>query len=129
MEFQSAISFGTGFRFASGLYEYRVRTNREIEDRSRYWGTTRLFFSAKDGAFLHFMLPSGQHAGNTVTNWLYALHMGNVFGLPYRIFVCVLGLAIVMVSVTGVVIWLKKRRARARQAVGLASVARAVRAK
>ena len=38
--------------------------------------------------------------------------MGNVFGMPYRIFVCALGLVIVLLSVTGVVIWLKKRRAR-----------------
>jgi uncharacterized iron-regulated membrane protein len=47
-----------------------------------------------------------------VTNWLSALHQGEVFGLPYRIFVCVLGVMVVMLSVTGIVIWLKKRRAR-----------------
>jgi uncharacterized iron-regulated membrane protein len=38
--------------------------------------------------------------------------MANVFGLPYRIFVCILGLVIAMLSVTGVYIWWKKRRAR-----------------
>lgn len=32
--------------------------------------------------------------------------------MPYRIFVCVLGIVIVMLSVTGVYIWLKKRCAR-----------------
>jgi len=32
--------------------------------------------------------------------------------LPYRIFVCGLGLVIVMLSVTGVYIWWKKRQAR-----------------
>jgi uncharacterized iron-regulated membrane protein len=36
--------------------------------------------------------------------------MANVWGLPYKIFVCVLGLVIVMLAVTGVLIWLKKRR-------------------
>lgn len=35
-----------------------------------------------------------------------------VFGLPYRIFVCGLGIAIAMLSVTGVYIWWKKRRLR-----------------
>jgi uncharacterized iron-regulated membrane protein len=39
-----------------------------------------------------------------------ALHMANVWGLPYKIFVCVLGLVIVMLSATGVLIWWKKRR-------------------
>jgi uncharacterized iron-regulated membrane protein len=58
------------------------------------------------------LLPQGQYSGNTLTAWLMALHMANVFGLPYRIFVCLLGLAIVMLAVTGVVIWLKKRRVR-----------------
>ena len=57
-------------------------------------------------------LPTGEHSGNTVTYWLRALHMADVFGLPYRIFVCVLGLIITMLSVTGVYIWWKKRKAR-----------------
>jgi uncharacterized iron-regulated membrane protein len=38
--------------------------------------------------------------------------MADVFGLPYRIFVCVLGLIITMLSVTGVYIWWKKHKAR-----------------
>ncbi len=58
------------------------------------------------------MRPTGEHSGNTVSNWLRALHRADVFGLPYRIFVCVLGLIITMLSVTGVYIWWKKRKAR-----------------
>jgi uncharacterized iron-regulated membrane protein len=38
--------------------------------------------------------------------------MARVFGVPYQIFVFVLGLLITMLSVTGVYIWWKKRRAR-----------------
>ena len=56
----------------------------------------------------------GEHSGNTVSEWLRALHTADVFGLPYRIFVCVLGLIITMLSVTGVYIWWKKRKARIR---------------
>ena len=48
----------------------------------------------------------------TLTTWLVALHMANVFGLPYRILVVVLGLGIVALSVTGVYIWWSKRAAR-----------------
>ena len=92
-----------------GVYRYQVRSDREIQDRR---GTTEVFFDADSGALRLALRPSGQHTGNTVTNWLYALHEANVFGLPYRIFVCVLGLVIVMLSVTGVVIWDRKRRAR-----------------
>ncbi|MGH6852653.1 MAG: PepSY domain-containing protein, partial [Methylocella sp.] len=39
-------------------------------------------------------------------------HMARVFGRPYQIFVCVLGLATTMLPVTGVYIWWKKRSAR-----------------
>lgn len=44
-----------------------------------------------------------------------------VFGLPYRIFVCILGLVITTLSVTGVYIWWRKRIARAKQANCLAA--------
>jgi outer membrane receptor protein involved in Fe transport len=94
-----------------GVYQYQVETNREIDDRPRRY-TTQVFFDANTGALRLALLPSGQYTGNTLSNWLYALHMANVFGLPYRIFVCGLGLVIVMLSMTGVYVWLKKRRSK-----------------
>lgn len=45
-----------------------------------------------------------------------ALHTAMVFGLPMQIFVSVMGLIVVTLSVTGVVIWLKKRQGRQRTA-------------
>ncbi|HPV83742.1 MAG TPA: PepSY-associated TM helix domain-containing protein, partial [Nitrospira sp.] len=95
-----------------GLYQYQVETDREIDDRPRRY-TTQVFFDADSGALKSALLPAGQYAGNTVSNWLYALHMANVFGLPYRIFVCLLGVVIVLLSSTGVYLWWKKRRSRA----------------
>ena len=92
-----------------GLYSYKVRGSRDIQDRR---GNTEVLFDADTGEMRLVLLPTGQYAGNTVTSWLYALHEANVFGMPYRIFVCVLGLAIVLLSVTGVYIWWKKRRAQ-----------------
>jgi uncharacterized iron-regulated membrane protein len=38
-----------------------------------------------------------------------------VFGLPWRVFVCVLGLVIGTLSVTGVWIWWTKRKARGKR--------------
>lgn len=93
----------------SALYRYVVFSDRDIQDK---YGATTVFFDANSGEFRALSLPTGQASGNTVTTWLYALHFGTVFGLPYRIFVSVLGVLVVMVSVTGVYIWLKKRRAR-----------------
>ena len=87
-----------GFSFDSekGLYSYKVRGSRDIQDRR---GNTEILFDADTGELRQLILPSGQYAGNTVTSWLYALHEANVFGMPYRIFVSVLGLAITMLSV------------------------------
>ena len=93
-----------------GVYVYFVRSSRDIQDKR---GRTRVFFDANSGDLKLVLLPSGQYSGNTITSWLIALHDANVFGLPYRIFVCALGLAIVMLSVTGVYVWWKKRQARA----------------
>lgn len=91
-----------------GVYVYQVRSSLDIGDR---YGETRVFFDADTGEQRLLSLPSGQHAGNTVTAWLFALHTAKVFGLPYRILVCLLGFAIVMLAATGIVIWLQKRRA------------------
>jgi uncharacterized iron-regulated membrane protein len=95
----------------SAVYFYEAESSLDINDRPRRYGA-QVIFDARTGELRHVLLPSGQYAGNTVSNWLYALHMGNVFGLPYRIFVCMLGLAIAMLSVTGVYVWWKKRNAR-----------------
>ncbi|HXW72572.1 MAG TPA: PepSY-associated TM helix domain-containing protein [Methylocella sp.] len=92
-----------------GFYTYLVKSSRDIRDKL---GLTKIEFDADTGALISLELPVGQHSGNTISAWLYALHMGDVFGLPYRIFVCVLGLVITILSVTGVYIWWKKRKAR-----------------
>jgi uncharacterized iron-regulated membrane protein len=94
---------------AKGFYVYSARSSVDIQDKS---GQTRAVIDANSGELKLLLLPTGQYNGNTITSWLIALHTGNVFGMPYRVFVCLLGLAIVMLSVTGVVIWLKKRKAR-----------------
>lgn len=90
-----------------GFYGLSVRSDKDFQDKN---GQTRLILDADTGEQKMLLLPSGQYNGTTITNWLSALHTANVFGMPYRIFVCILGVSIVTLSVTGVVIWLKKRR-------------------
>jgi uncharacterized iron-regulated membrane protein len=93
---------------AKGFYVYAVKSSADIQDHG---GQTRVVIDANSGAVKQVLLPTGQYSGNTITSWLLALHTANIWGVPYKIFVCVLGLTIVMLSVTSVVIWLKKRRA------------------
>ncbi|MGD9656252.1 MAG: PepSY-associated TM helix domain-containing protein [Methylocystis sp.] len=94
---------------AKSLYEYRVRSSRDIGDKA---GSTSILFDSRSGALKRISLPTGHRNGTTLTTWLVELHMANLFGLPYRVFVCAMGLVIAMLSVTGVYIWWKKRKAR-----------------
>jgi uncharacterized iron-regulated membrane protein len=100
---------GLGYQASRGVYYYVVRSSRDIRKKS---DRTYVYFDGDTGALRLLALPTGQYSGNTVTSWLSALHMARVFGVPYQIFVCTLGLVITMLSVTGVYIWWKKRRAR-----------------
>ncbi len=106
-----------------GFYVLSTRSSADIQDR---YGNTRAVIDANSGEILMVLFPTGQYGGNTVTSWLLALHTANVFGLAYRIFVCVLGLVIVVLSVTGVVIWLRKRRASGYRKSGKIQLAKAM---
>jgi uncharacterized iron-regulated membrane protein len=92
-----------------GNYLYRVRSSRDIGVRD---GLTYVVFDAYSGELKDVSVPTGHRSGATVTTWLFVLHTANLFGLPYRIFVCAMGLAIALLSVTGVYIWWRKRCAR-----------------
>ena len=90
-----------------GVYAYTVRSDRDFVDQG---GMTSIYFDGNDGTLVGKDLPSGRNAGVTITYWLISLHMAHVWGLPYRIFVCGMGLVVAMLSVTGVNLWLRKRR-------------------
>jgi uncharacterized iron-regulated membrane protein len=107
---RDAVSLGLEPEF--GIYIYAARSSRDLFDRLPSRGATYLLFDMSSGAFLAMSQPTGETTGNTVEGWLYALHMARVFGMPYRLLVCALGVVIAMLSVTGVYIWWKKRRAR-----------------
>jgi uncharacterized iron-regulated membrane protein len=96
----------------TNVYFYEARGSRDVVDPARYGGGASVIYDGDTGELIALAESSGQRLGNLVENWLYALHMGQVFGLPYRILVCILGLAVALLSFTGVYIWWKKRSAR-----------------
>lgn len=90
-----------------GVYVYSVRSDRDINEQR---GGTRILFDGDSGMLKAVELPSGQTSGDTATGWLVALHMAKVFGLPMQIFVCAMGLVVAALTITGVVLWWRKRR-------------------
>lgn len=105
IDFEERLSFDR----RRGLYGYMVHSSLDLRPNV---GNTGILIDAHTGAIRGHWLPTGDVSGNTFSNWIGALHMGHVFGLPWRIFITFMGLVITMLSVTGIVVWWKKRRAR-----------------
>jgi uncharacterized iron-regulated membrane protein len=100
---------GISYAAKIGAYIYLASTDRDLSERS---GTTIVMFDGDTGERRLRVGPNGSSLGATIGEWLRMLHTGRVFGLPYRIFVLFVGLAIAMLSGTGVYVWWRKRRAR-----------------
>ena len=83
-----------------------ARTSSDVNER---FGETWVYVDATDGALLGHYLPTGEAAGNTVTTWLTSLHIAAVGGVGYRVIATVLGVAVIVLSVTGVMVWWRKR--------------------
>ena len=102
--------YGMAYIPQFGVYTYAVRSSMDI--RGHGWDTS-IWVDGNTGALRDVGLPSRQHAGNTVSTWLWGLHYGDIRDfLGYRILVCVFGVVLVVLSVTGVYIWWRKRRVR-----------------
>lgn len=79
-------------------------------------GNTWLYWDGRTGKALGGQIPGEGTAGDVFLQMQFALHSGRIAGLPGRIAISVTGLVVAMLSVTGVLIWLKKARARRRPA-------------
>lgn len=90
-----------------GVYRYSVRSSRDVREHK---GLTTLFLDAGNGQPITSWLPTGKASGDTIRSWISALHMASMWGWPYKLLVCMLGLAVGMLSVTGVLIWRRKRQ-------------------
>jgi uncharacterized iron-regulated membrane protein len=89
-------------------YAYRVKSTLDPGKL----GNTQLTLDADTGRTLAFARPTGGRFGTSFTTWIEELHTAGVWGWPMQVFLTLMGLAVAMLSVTGVMIWLRKRSAR-----------------
>jgi len=75
-------------------------------------GSPWFYFDGGDGRLLRADIPGQGTAGEIFEQLQFPIHGGRIGGLAGRIVICVAGLVIFMLSVTGIVIWWKKRGAR-----------------
>ncbi|KIU50803.1 MULTISPECIES: siderophore utilization protein FsrB [Bradyrhizobium] len=75
-------------------------------------GPAQLYYDSEDGRPLGERLPWVGTAADVFVQMQFPLHSGRIAGLPGRILISLMGLVVAALSVTGVVIWWRKRRAR-----------------
>lgn len=75
-------------------------------------GNPWLYVDGQDGRAVGEVVPGEGSAGDIFMQLQFPLHSGRIAGVPGRVLLTLLGLAVATLSVTGVVIWLRKRRAR-----------------
>lgn len=80
-------------------------------------GNASLYYEGKDGTFAGARIPGSGSVGDIFMQAQFPLHSGRIFGLPGRVLVSMMGLLVAMLSITGVIIWQKKRWVRQRMNV------------
>lgn len=75
-------------------------------------GNAWLYFDGVSGKPAGDRIPGAGSAGDIFLQAQFPLHSGRILGLSGRILISLMGALVAMLSVTGVLIWLRKRRAR-----------------
>jgi uncharacterized iron-regulated membrane protein len=78
-------------------------------------GPPYLYYDGEDGRLLGDRQPWKGTAADIFVQAQFPLHSGRILGLPGRILISFVGIVVAALSVTGVVIWLKKRKARVKR--------------
>jgi len=78
-------------------------------------GNPWLYLDSRSGTLAGSDVPGTGSAGDIFMQAMFPLHSGRILGLPGRILISLMGAVVAMLSVTGLVIWIKKRRARLRK--------------
>ena len=78
-------------------------------------GNAWLYFDARNGQLAGSKIPGTGSAGDLFLQAQFPLHSRRILGLPGRILISLMGLAVAMLSVTGVFIWMRKRSVRRAQ--------------
>jgi uncharacterized iron-regulated membrane protein len=86
-------------------------TGRQVgEIRSK--GATNIWVDQYSGQFLQVRDPFKFNAGTAFVNLQLPLHNGEILGTTGRILVLITGFAPLLLMVTGIIQWLKKRKAK-----------------
>src|SRR5262245_57555415 len=74
-------------------------------------GDTLVWVHSGTGEILFERSTRSRSAGETFMHWLFPLHSGTAFGLAGKLAMCLTGLAPLLLVLTGLWVWARKRRA------------------
>lgn len=80
-------------------------------------GNPWLYFDSRTGEPAGSDVPGTGSAGDIFMQSMFPLHSGRIIGTAGRVLMSLMGGVIAMLSITGVLIWARKRRSRVRAAV------------
>jgi uncharacterized iron-regulated membrane protein len=80
-------------------------------------GNAWFYYNGHTGALAGQSIPGRGTAGDIFLQAQFPLHSGRIIGIPGRILISAVGVAVAVLSITGLMIWLKKRAARRRASV------------
>jgi uncharacterized iron-regulated membrane protein len=99
-----------GYRSERGFY---FATYRSTDGRTESGlSNVRLYFDDQTGAVIGERGTRKDSAGDRFAQLQFPLHSGRIAGVAGRAVICAIGILIAVLSVTGIVIWWRKRRAR-----------------
>jgi uncharacterized iron-regulated membrane protein len=79
-------------------------------------GVPILYYDGNNGRYLGNRLPWTGTAADLFVQAQFPVHSGRILGVPGRIMMSLLGLVVATLSVTGVIVWLRKRRGKVSRA-------------
>jgi uncharacterized iron-regulated membrane protein len=106
-----------GVYYADFLHAYGVgfyTTGNDHGDMGL--GNPWMYWDAATGKLLGEQIPGKGTAGDIFMQVQFPLHSGRILGLGGRILISAVGIAVAVLSATGLLIWLKKLNARRRSA-------------
>jgi len=99
---------GASYNARYGIYT--VRFFQPGQDHgSGGFGVKQLYFDGTQGTYLGDRIPGTGTVGDILLQLQFPLHSGRIAGIPGRVLVSALGLTVAVLSVTGVVIWFRRR--------------------
>ncbi|MEC5408303.1 PepSY-associated TM helix domain-containing protein [Paraburkholderia sp. MPAMCS5] len=106
-----------GVYYAEVLHAYGVGFYETGNDHGDLGlGNPWMYWDAATGKLLGAQIPGKGTAGDIFMQVQFPLHSGRILGLGGRILISAVGIAVAVLSATGLLIWLKKLNARRRPA-------------